>query len=749
MHLSSNTLRTETDFDRSRDFSSVFLTNLLNTIADPIVVKDARHQWILCNDAFCDLIGHNRSKMLGKSDRDFLPKAKADEIWEKDEQVLVTGIAEISEDILTDAEGHIREIATHRDRFFDELNHPFLIRRMRNKDRCQNIESRLNQPQNVLQQIIDSLPKSIFWKDRSLKYLGCNRNFARDAGLDSPNEIVGKTDYDLPWTREEADFYRECDSQVMDANQPQLHIIETLHQADGTQLWIDTSKVPLHDAAGNAIGILGIYQDITEQKEAEIALKILNENLENQVKQRTEILRDTVNKLQKEIQDRKKVEAELQEQEQFLRTVYNGVEHLIFTIDVSDSGEFRYAGWNEPTARATGVSNADVTGKTPKEVFGEVEGKKIDRKYNQCLNTGVPIHYEEKLIFDGQETWWMTTITPLRSRRNSIEISSSEKIDRLIGTTFNITARKQAEDQLDRKKKDLEYTLLELQKTQRQLIQSEKMSSLGQLVAGIAHEINNPVSFIYGNLTHVKDYTQDLLGLLDVYQECYPMFSQKIQEKNESIDLGFLREDLPKTLESMKTGAERIKKIVLSLRNFSRMDESGLKWVNLHEGIDSTLMILKNRLRKQGNRAEIEVVVEGGDLPNIQCYAGQLNQVFMNILTNAIDAIEDSFVIEHRSLDLCIGKKMKNPGRILISTTVLDNNRVSIRISDNGLGMTETVRQRIFDPFFTTKPIGKGTGMGLSICYQIVTDSHGGTLECISQVGRGTEFVIQLPQRQL
>ena len=185
----------------------------------------------------------------------------------------------------------------------------------------------------------------------------------------------------------------------MDANQPQLHIIETLHQADGTQLWIDTSKVPLHDAAGTVIGILGIYQDITERKQTEIALQQLNKDLENQVKQRTAILRHTVNQLRKEIQDRKNVEVELQKQEQFLRTVYNGVEHLIFTIDVSDSGEFRYAGWNEPTARATGVSNADVIGKTPKEVFGEVEGENFDRKYSQCLNAGVPIHYEENIIF--------------------------------------------------------------------------------------------------------------------------------------------------------------------------------------------------------------------------------------------------------------------------------------------------------------------------------------------------------------
>jgi two-component system, NtrC family, sensor kinase len=1043
-HSISKATIAETYFDQSdyqgKEFSATFLTNLLNSIADPIFVKDSQHKWILCNDAFCNLMGRSQSELLGKSDNDFMPAAEADVFWEKDEQVLSTGSADVNEEFLIDAEGITHAITTHCSRFEDETGNQFLVGTVRSFGSCHHVEAQLHQSQRVLQQILDSLPQSIFWKDRHSVYLGCNRNFARDAGLNSSDEIVGKTDYDLPWTREESEFYRECDRRVMNTNQPRLHIIETQKQANGKHVWVDTSKVPLHNADGTVIGILGTYKDITERKQTEIALQQLNEDLEHRVQQRTAALRHLVRQLRQEIRDRQKAEAEqqkfvalvenssdfigiatldgqvlsineagqklfgsrdleaataismmeyvfpddreefaqhvlpvvmqqgswqgvcrfqhietgevipieenvfvvkdsatgkpvclaaigrdirerqqaearLQEQEQFLRTVYNGVEHLIFTIDVSESGEFCYVGWNEPTTRATGISNADAIGKTPREVFGEVDGADMERNYRRCLQSEAAISYEENIVFQGEETWWMTTITPLRSQSDSFGGSPPGKIDRLIGTTFNITdrkraeallteqvrltafradvdialtrgdslptmltncttavvthldalfariwtldteqkilelqassglythidggharipvgqfkigqiaaegrpyltnnvledprigdrewakqqgivafagfplivegqllgvlalfachqlpqltldylefasdeislgiKRKQTEAQLKRKTQDLEKALRELQRTQIQLIQSEKMSSLGQLVAGIAHEINNPVSFIYGNLTYIDEYTLNLLKLIDLYQENHPNFLPEIQETIELIDLNFLKEDLPKIIDSMKVGADRIKNIILSLRNFSRMDESALKSVNLQEGIESTLMILQNRLKAQGNRPTIEVISESENLPPIECYAGQLNQVFMNILTNAIDAIEESLFLKARLRDRHPGQKIEDKGQILIRTAVLDNNWVSVRIRDNGVGMTEAVRQRIFDPFFTTKPIGKGTGMGLSICYQIITNRHGGTLECISAPGSGTEFVIQIPPQQ-
>ncbi|MBE8991887.1 HAMP domain-containing histidine kinase [Nostoc sp. LEGE 12450] len=281
------------------------------------------------------------------------------------------------------------------------------------------------------------------------------------------------------------------------------------------------------------------------------------------------------------------------------------------------------------------------------------------------------------------------------------------------------------------------------------LIQSEKMSSLGQLVAGVAHEINNPVSFIYGNISPADEYTKNLFSLLDLYQRHYPQSVKAIQEFADLIELDFLRSDLPKLFQSMMMGAERIREIVLSLRTFSRLDEAEMKRVDIHEGIDSTMMIIQSRLKGTDQRPKIEVIKEYGNLPLVEYYAGQLNQVFMNILVNAIDALEDSLVISRWTTKKRL--KTDNP-RIYIRTQLLTPNQVTIGIADNGLGIPEDAKKQLFDPFFTTKPVGQGTGMGLAISHQIITERHGGSLECISQPGVGTEFIICIPliqQRQI
>ncbi|MBD2040937.1 response regulator [Microcoleus sp. FACHB-672] len=289
---------------------------------------------------------------------------------------------------------------------------------------------------------------------------------------------------------------------------------------------------------------------------------------------------------------------------------------------------------------------------------------------------------------------------------------------------------------------NLEKALQDLRRTQGQLIQTEKMSLLGQLVAGVAHEINNPVNFIYGNLAHVSETAQNLLGLIELYQQCYPSPTPEIQNETEEIDLDFLSEDLPKMLSSMQVGAERIRQIVLTLRNFSRVDEAEKKPVNIHEGIDSTLMILQNRLKANAEQAAIEVVKEYGDLPKVECYAGQLNQVFMNIIGNAIDALNQSNKSRAPT-------EIKNcPSTITISTQVINSDSVRVSIKDNGPGMPARVKERLFDPFFTTKPSGEGTGLGLSISYQIVVDKHYGQLQCFSEIGQGAEFVIEIPIKQ-
>ena len=291
---------------------------------------------------------------------------------------------------------------------------------------------------------------------------------------------------------------------------------------------------------------------------------------------------------------------------------------------------------------------------------------------------------------------------------------------------------------------------LELRKAQLRLVQEEKMAALGQLVAGVAHEINNPVNFIYANLPHAKQYTHELLKLIALYESYNHNPIPEIQAYSEEIDWEFLKEDLPQLLHSMQVGAERILEIVRSLKIFSHRDEAESKPVNLHEGIDSTLMLLSRRLQANSRnpdflRPDVEVIKEYGDLPIIEGHPGQLNQVFMNILGNAIDAINEK--IENGENNPNTNSQGFTP-RIKICTEVTeDQQNVVIRISDNGIGMSEEIRQMIFEQFFSTKPVGQGTGLGLSISRQIVVIKHGGTLDVYSTLGEGSEFVLTLPVR--
>jgi two-component system, NtrC family, sensor kinase len=295
---------------------------------------------------------------------------------------------------------------------------------------------------------------------------------------------------------------------------------------------------------------------------------------------------------------------------------------------------------------------------------------------------------------------------------------------------------------LEQRTTELDRVVENLQKAQLQLIQGEKMSALGQLVAGIAHEINNPINFIHGNLNHATEYIQALLAFIELYQQQPPAPIAEVQQCAQDLDLEFLRTDLVKLLNSMKIGTDRIRDLVVSLRNFSRLDEADCKPVNLHDGIDSTIVILQHRLKAQPNFPAIQIIRDYGELPDVECYPSQLNQVFMNLLSNAIDALKSS-----TTHDPTITIRTSVIAKSLPERTT--SGWVTISMADNAGGIPESIQAKLFDPFFTTKPVGKGTGLGLSISHQIITEKHQGKIEFYSTVGQGTEFAVQIPVKQV
>lgn len=415
-------------------------------------------------------------------------------------------------------------------------------------------------------------------------------------------------------------------------------------------------------------------------------------------------------------------------------------------------GIIRYA--NDKFCEISQYKREELIGKTHRLISSGYHTRDFFEDFWKSIQAGKVWKGEIKnKAKDGSYYWVNTTVVPF--------VNESGKPYQYLAIRFDITERKRAEEALQRSEhrarqqaEQLEAAMEKLKQTQAQLVQTEKMSGLGQLVAGVAHEINNPVSFIYGNLVHTREYIDNLLHTINLYQQHYPNPLPEIEAALEDIELDFLREDLPKILESMEFGANRIREIVRSLQNFSRQQESQMKSVDIHEGIDSTLLILQNKLKSQCDRREIAILKDYGDLPRVQCYASQLNQVFLNILCNAIDALQEPAL-----------EDKKEPGAIAIRTELspegsaagcdracclglTEGNFVVISISDNGSGIPESARGRLFDPFFTTKPVGKGMGLGLAIAHQIVVQQHQGHLECISQLGKGTTFLISIPFSQ-
>ncbi|MFB2918894.1 PAS domain S-box protein [Aerosakkonema funiforme] len=614
----------------------------------------------------------------------------------------------------------------------------------------QQAQAILHESEALLRPVVRNLPIILFATDKEGSIALLEGKGLEPLNL-KPGELIGRSILNL--YLQEPDILSRIN-----------HVIaggETAWVSEIGNLIYESRATPLKNQSGEILGCIGMAMDITYHVKLEEALR--------QQADRELLLGAIAQRIRKSLNLEEVLNTTVQEVRQFLQTD----RVVLYRFESDWSGVVVVESVGENCEPILGIPIEDPCFKE-KYVRQYQQGRiraiadihtsdiaqcHIDllARFEVQANLVVPILQGENLWglliahhCSGPREWQETEVTLLAqlSVQIAISIQQSELYQKLqtelVERLQAEAALRQREELLCQKACELEQTLNELQKTQFQLIQSEKMSSLGQLVAGVAHEINNPVNFIYGNIEPARNYIQDLLDIIDLYEQHCRQPSAEIEEKAEEIDLEFIKQDLPKLLESMRVGSDRIREIVRSLRYFSRTDEAEVKAVNIHEGIDSTLMILQNRLKPNANYSGISIVQEYGKLPNVVCYAGQINQVFMNILSNAIDALQES-----SRYSVADSQENSHPTpTIRIRTEVLDNNRIAIRIADNGPGMPEAVRQRLFDPFFTTKPVGKGTGLGLSISYQIVVERHGGELHCFSQLGKGTEFAIEIPLHQ-
>ncbi len=564
-----------------------------------------------------------------------------------------------------------------------------------------------------------------------------------------------------------ADYFQR----VLTTSEKLLAIEYRVKHKNGSWRWHTSNSSAIRDTNGNILNFVGICYDTTDRKQAEVALR--------ESAQREALLNRLSSQIRASLDLNHIVETAAQE----IRNLFQ-IDRCAFFWYRQDAdipywervyeakSSFLPCLLNDQEATnaeieliAAKTLNREIIRIDDAETVGDAWGGLRLRTARQFLQDfgftafmSLPVHTQSGEIgtfscgyCSGFRSWQDNEVELLQA----VTVQLAIAIDQAKLYTQSRIAAQTAQD----KAQQLEAALLELQQTQAQLIQTEKMSSLGQLVAGVAHEINNPVNFIYGNISHAREYTKDLLDLVELYQQSYCPPTPEIHEQLYTIDLDFIKHDLPKILDSMKIGAERIRQIVLSLRNFSRLDEDGTKAVDIHQGMDSTLLLLQNRLKAKSGHPEIQVIRDYGNLPLVVCHAGQMNQVFMNLLTNAIDVLEEGvgsgLAVSVAEREWGMGKSFLNtqcpmpnapcPIPTIYIRTLIQEEHVIISIADNGLGMTEEVGKRLFDPFFTTKPVGKGTGMGLSISYQIVVKNHRGEIQCISAPGEGAEFIIVIP----
>jgi PAS domain S-box-containing protein len=526
-------------------------------------------------------------------------------------------------------------------------------------------EEDLRRSRAVLASILDTVPQSIFWKDREGTYLGCNAVFAKATGLPSPEAIVGKTDYDLPWRPEDTEAYLADDAEVIYSNRAKRHIVEPLQQADGTRLWIDTNKMPLTTENGEVYGVLGVYEDVTERRAAENALRVAHN------------------------------ESEL---------FFNSVPSILIGLDA----EGRIGRWNFAAATTFGLTEAEARGKLFKDCGVAWLRSDLNTEVNSWLDLTATRRCDD-MPFEkaGEKHFLSLTILP-------VKFSSGEHAGLLI-TGADVTERIRLEEQLR---------------------QAQKLEAIGQLAAGIAHEINTPTQYVSDNATFLKQSWPSLGELLRLAQalcaecsaECRAQGTlRRVKQCLENADIDYLLQEIPRAIDQSLHGLQHVAKIVRCMKEFSHPDSSGKAAVDINRAIETTITIARNEWKYV---ADLETQLNPS-LPPVSCFLGEFNQAILNLIVNAADAIREK---------VAEGQK----GKITIATC-RKGDGVEISVQDTGGGIPEAVRSRIFDPFFTTKEIGKGSGQGLAIAYAVIVKKHAGKIWFESELGRGTTFFVQLP----